>query len=156
MSWAAKGFVGWFGPRGLNSLLLVLLAVHAGVPGAEVLLGTVGVVVVASVVLHGASAGPVTGLYARKVARETLEEEREASAADLLSGGHERVPELSPEDVHVRLGEDPPPILLDVRSRSSYDASDVQIPGSIRVLPDEVAQWAGSHPPDRLIIAYCA
>ena len=53
MSWAAKGFVGWFGPRGLNSLLLVLLAVHAGVPGAEVLLGTVGVVVVASVVLHG-------------------------------------------------------------------------------------------------------
>ena len=29
MSWEAKLFVSWFGPRGLNSLLLALLVVHA-------------------------------------------------------------------------------------------------------------------------------
>ena len=59
MSWRAHAFVGWFGPRGLNSLLLALLVVHAGVPGAELLQATVGVVVLASVAIHGASAGPV-------------------------------------------------------------------------------------------------
>jgi NhaP-type Na+/H+ or K+/H+ antiporter len=52
MSNAARAFIGWFGPRGLNSLLLGLLAVQAGVPGAEGLLAIVGVVVLLSVVLH--------------------------------------------------------------------------------------------------------
>lgn len=54
----ARAFIGWFGPRGLNSLLLALLLIHAGVPGAEFLLAVVGVVVTVSVVLHGASAPP--------------------------------------------------------------------------------------------------
>ena len=58
MSWEAHAFVAWFGPRGLNSLLLMLLVVHAGVPGGELLFSTVGVVVLASVALHGASATP--------------------------------------------------------------------------------------------------
>ena len=34
MSWEAHVFVSWFGPRGLNSLLLVLLVVSAGVAGS--------------------------------------------------------------------------------------------------------------------------
>ena len=39
MSFSAKSLIAWFGPRGLNSLLLALLAVQADVPGAEMLLG---------------------------------------------------------------------------------------------------------------------
>ncbi len=45
MSWPAHGFVSWFGPRGLNSLLVALLVVQAELPGGEILLATVGVVV---------------------------------------------------------------------------------------------------------------
>jgi len=42
-----------FGPRGLSSLLLVLLPVFAGIPGAERLFGVTSLVVLLSVVLHG-------------------------------------------------------------------------------------------------------
>jgi NhaP-type Na+/H+ or K+/H+ antiporter len=59
MSWEARGFISWFGPRGLNLLLLALIAVAAGVPGAEVLMATVGIVVLASAAIHGASTTPV-------------------------------------------------------------------------------------------------
>jgi NhaP-type Na+/H+ or K+/H+ antiporter len=77
MSWEAHAFISWFGPRGLNSLLLALLVVQADVPGSELLLATVGLVVLASATIHGASATPISAWYGRKAARETLAEERE-------------------------------------------------------------------------------
>src|SRR4029453_11999310 len=55
-----------FGPRGLNSLLFALLVVDQGVRGGEELLAVVGVVVIVSVVAHGATATPFSGWYARK------------------------------------------------------------------------------------------
>lgn len=45
----------WFGPRGLSSLLLVLLAVFAGLPGAGELFDVTAFVVLLSVVVHGGS-----------------------------------------------------------------------------------------------------
>lgn len=62
---AARMFIGWFGPRGLNSLLLALLVVQAGVAGSEFLLAVVGIVVTASVMFHGVSATPVSTRYGR-------------------------------------------------------------------------------------------
>src|SRR6476646_7542830 len=56
MSNSARAFIGWFGPRGLNSLLLALLVVQAGAADAEWLLAITGLVVVVSVIAHGASA----------------------------------------------------------------------------------------------------
>ena len=81
MSREAHLFVGWFGPRGLNSLLLALLVVQAGLPHSELLLATIGFVVLASVTVHGASATPLSSWYSRRAARETLEEERESGGA---------------------------------------------------------------------------
>ena len=34
------------------------------------------------------------------------------------------------------------PVVLDVRSRSSFDREQMQIPGSVRVFPDQVTDWA--------------
>ncbi len=48
-----------------------------------------------------------------------------------------------------------PPTVLDVRSRSSYDADGAQIPHSVRVLPDYVTEWAANEPIGRLVVAYC-
>ncbi len=84
MSNTARIFIGWFGPRGLSSLLLALLAVQAGLPEGEKLLAITGVVVLLSVVLHGASATPLAAWYGRRVERQTLAEEREATAAGLF------------------------------------------------------------------------
>jgi NhaP-type Na+/H+ or K+/H+ antiporter len=47
--------IAWFGPRGLSSLLLVLLPVFAGVAGADRLFSICSLVVLVSVVLHGGS-----------------------------------------------------------------------------------------------------
>jgi len=152
MSWAARGFICWFGPRGLNSMLLALLVVLADIPGGELLFATVGVVVMTSVVLHGASAMPIASWYGRKVLRETLVEERENTAAALFGVEVDEPDRLDPAEVHSRLGGEVPPLILDVRSRSSYESDGVRIPGDI---PDQVLVWAAEHPPDRPVVAYC-
>src|SRR5215217_86533 len=47
--------IAWFGPSGLSSLLLVLLPVFAGVPGSDRLFRVSALIVMISIVLHGAS-----------------------------------------------------------------------------------------------------
>src|SRR6185295_14000328 len=47
--------IAWFGPSGLSSLLLVLLPVFAGVPGSDRLFRVCALIVLISIVLHGAS-----------------------------------------------------------------------------------------------------
>ncbi|MEJ7810229.1 MAG: cation:proton antiporter [Gemmatimonadaceae bacterium] len=49
----SRRLIAWFGPRGLSTLLLVLLPVFAGVPGSERLFTVSSLVVLLSVVLHG-------------------------------------------------------------------------------------------------------
>ncbi|ANJ28299.1 cation:proton antiporter [Agromyces aureus] len=58
-------FIGWFGPRGLASLVFVLLAVEEGVPEGEVVLSTVVATVALSVLLHGLTSVPLVGVYHR-------------------------------------------------------------------------------------------
>lgn len=61
--------IAWFGPRGLSSLLLVLLPVFAGVPGSDRWFSICSLVVLASVVLHGGSPMLLAGLARRRAAR---------------------------------------------------------------------------------------
>jgi sodium/hydrogen antiporter len=58
-------FLGWFGPRGLASIVLALTVAEEEphLPGLEVLLATMTVTVLASVVLHGVSANPLARVY---------------------------------------------------------------------------------------------
>ena len=155
LSWEARVFIGWFGPRGLNSLLLTLLVVHARLPEATELLATVGVVVFASVAIHGGSVPFLSGWYARRVAAETLSEERESTAAGLFVHDQREVRRVLPEELVELLDGPEPPVVLDVRSRSSYQHDKARIPGSVRVLPDEVVAWARANPTERLVVAYC-
>jgi NhaP-type Na+/H+ and K+/H+ antiporter len=138
MSGAARGFICCSACGGLNSLLLALLVVLAGVPGAELLFATVGIVVLASVTPHGASAPLVTAAYGRRVSHETLQEERENTAAALFGVESDAPERMTAAELHERLQpEHPPVILIDVRSRSSYESGGVHIPGDVRVHPDE-------------------
>jgi NhaP-type Na+/H+ or K+/H+ antiporter len=62
---ASVAFVGWFGPRGLASVIFALLALEGlhGAAGQEV--ATIAVTVLLSVVAHGASAAPLAKRYGR-------------------------------------------------------------------------------------------
>ena len=51
---------------------------------------------------------------------------------------------------------DDPPMVVDVRTRSQHDRDPVKIPGSVRVLPDSVPEWASDQLKDRPYVLYCA
>ena len=159
---AAKAFIGWFGPRGLNSLLLALLVIQAGVSDAEFLLAVTGVVVTVSVLFHGASATPLSALYGRAVESHTFQEERESGAGGIFEGAAAETARTKPEQLYEMLESDDPPLVLDVRTRSQYEQDKSRIPGSIRVRPDEVEEWARERKEERgdqiegqRIVAYC-
>jgi NhaP-type Na+/H+ or K+/H+ antiporter len=142
MSNAARAFIGWFGPRGLNSLLLALLVVQNGVADGEFLLAVTGLVVTVSVVVHGASATPLSALYGRAAERRTLQEERAGTAAGLFEGPAGETPRIKPEELAKEMDGTNPPLILDVRTRSQYERDKTQIPGSARVPTDRIEDWA--------------
>jgi NhaP-type Na+/H+ or K+/H+ antiporter len=67
-------YMGWFGPRGLASIVFALIALEDMIPGIEVVVATVAITVGLSVLLHGASsawgAARYGAWYAAAVARE--------------------------------------------------------------------------------------
>ena len=57
-------FMGWFGPRGLATLVFAVLVIDANVPNGAVIASAAAVGVVLSVFAHGLSAPPLVGAYA--------------------------------------------------------------------------------------------
>lgn len=58
-------FLGWFGPRGLASIVFALMVLEeGGLPGDEVIFSTVFVAVALSVLAHGVTAAPLSHRYA--------------------------------------------------------------------------------------------
>ena len=63
-------FLGWFGPRGLASILFVLLILEESeLPHRDQLLSITVITVALSALLHGASAAPLARLFGRLVGR---------------------------------------------------------------------------------------
>ncbi len=62
------GFVGWFGPRGIASVVFVLLVLeHPGIPGGHLIFSVAVMTVLLSVFAHGASAYPGASWYAKRM-----------------------------------------------------------------------------------------
>ncbi len=78
-------FIGWFGPRGLASIILVLVVVseEPELPGLNVVLATVTATVLASVLLHGITAKPLAQLYSSQVVREMPAESPELTEGEI-------------------------------------------------------------------------
>ena len=58
-------FMGWFGPRGLASIVFALIALQDGIPDRQTLLTTVMLTILLSVFLHGLSSVPLVAAYSR-------------------------------------------------------------------------------------------
>lgn len=65
------------------------------------------------------------------------------------------VPEMSVEVLKSRLDKGTVAV-LDVRSDRDWDTADTRIPGSARVNPGEIGQWAKNLPEGQAIVLYCA
>jgi sodium/hydrogen antiporter len=61
-------FVGWFGPRGLASLVFALLALEELGPGADEAVAVIAATVLLSVLAHGVSAAPLAARYGKAAA----------------------------------------------------------------------------------------
>lgn len=62
-------FVGWFGPRGLASLVFALIALEGLGTGAQAAVTVIGTTVLLSVLAHGITAAPLATRYGRAAGR---------------------------------------------------------------------------------------
>ena len=63
---ATKGFMAFFGPKGVATMTFALLVLSAGVPGGERIFNLAALVVLCSIVLHGLSDTPGSEWIARR------------------------------------------------------------------------------------------
>jgi NhaP-type Na+/H+ or K+/H+ antiporter len=72
LSRTAVAFVGWFGPRGLASVVFALIALEdLGEPGAAPAVSVIAVTVLLSVLVHGATADPLARRYGPELVSAT-------------------------------------------------------------------------------------
>ena len=69
LKWDTLLFVGWFGPRGLASIVFAVMVAGADLPGVDVILAAVAWTIVLSVVGHGLSANPLASIYGASAAK---------------------------------------------------------------------------------------
>ncbi|HEY7033833.1 MAG TPA: cation:proton antiporter [Thermomicrobiales bacterium] len=158
---AGRLMIAWFGPRGLASLLLTILAVTAGIPDGDRIFGIVSVVVVVSILVHGISTTPLLSWYGRRLRRSDLPEEVAADAGTLLNAGDVRmrehdVPRLPPAALKGMLHAGDPVTVIDVRREAAYESSGKRIPGSVRIPIDELLDRLNEIPRDRPVVLSCA
>jgi NhaP-type Na+/H+ or K+/H+ antiporter len=62
-----KLFMGWFGPRGLASIVFALIVLEEHLPGGSTITITVVSTIVLSIILHGVTANPLVALLAKRI-----------------------------------------------------------------------------------------
>ena len=126
--------IAWLGPRGLNTLLLAMIPVAAGVPDGDLMLAACCLVVLFSIVLHG---------FSPLLLRNN-------------SDGSSRDPEefISAQDARTLLAEGKA-VVVDARAERNYAGPE---PGLVRIRPGHVAHdaRASALPRDEVIAVLCA
>ena len=135
IDWRTRGLVAWFGPRGLSSLLLALLAVFAGVPEGAAIFQVACLVVLLSIALHG---GTLIWIGRRGQVGTPPELISTDEVRALIDGGERVIP-------------------IDVRKPASWEASDEQARGALRLPPDRAVADARvlGLPSDAWLVLYC-
>jgi sodium/hydrogen antiporter len=176
----ARIAIAWFGPRGLSSLLLVLLPVFAGIQGSEYLFALCSIVVLLSLVVHGgtpavlawvkrsrdrsaAPSGPAPEVTPAAIPLEAFAGPSSSLYSPLPDDGLSDGDLVADRDrisiAELRhLWESGEPVaLLDARTERSYNRETLQAAGSLRLQPDAVAERAAelNLPRDSWIVAYC-
>jgi NhaP-type Na+/H+ or K+/H+ antiporter len=160
-----RKLIALFGPRGLSSLLLVLLAVFAGVPGAERLFSVACLVVLGSVVLHGTGIAVFLRRNAKpKAAPAPVEAAPVKPRVSLPVVEEVAVPaekvqdKITIDEVRALQAAGEEVILIDARADRNRRNSETQAAGSIRVHPHEPVEDAKALRLNQraTLVVYCA
>ncbi len=92
LRWDTVVFLGWFGPRGVASILYVLLVLdESRITGGSLIGSTVSATVLLSILAHGLTAAPAARLYAERIGCadpvRTTEERRHVTPMPLRHPG---------------------------------------------------------------------
>ncbi len=133
----AKRAIIWYGPRGLSSLLLILVPVFALTPGTEALFNIASVVVLVSIVLNGGS----------MISWSSVKHPPAATTRTIMSA----------EELKALVDAGEPVWMLDVRTDKSYLASAEVIKGSLRIHPQHARRDAVQQgvPKDEWAALFC-
>jgi NhaP-type Na+/H+ or K+/H+ antiporter len=149
-----RGLIAFFGPTGLSSLLLIMLAVVRGIDGGAYLLQVCSLVVLVSVVVHGFS--PML------LIRGPKDEPKAAPKAKLTLAVRE-VPDDRPRahtitlEEYQQLEKSASVVLVDSRSERTFAETD-PVPGSVRVHPERAVADAHRQklPASATLVVFCA
>jgi len=167
--------ISWFGPRGLSSLLLVLLPVFSGISAGEQLFEITSVVVLLSILVHGGSSSFIVrrNSHTRDTQPPHVPEEASEQPASTkqvvefmpreqaqiaMKRGKQAIPDRLTLDEIQRLQKHGKNIyLIDARKTRSYEKSDVQAKGSLRIDPDHAVEQVRqlNLPLTAWLIPYC-
>ena len=64
-----KLFIGWFGPRGLASIVFIVIVAGEHLPGQDTMAATVAWTIMLSVLAHGLTANPLAKIFAARLER---------------------------------------------------------------------------------------
>lgn len=166
LDWRGRLLIAWFGPRGLSSLLLILLPVFAGLPGSKQLFALCCLVVLLSVTLHGGSL-MLLGRRARaqrdaEIQSTSVQTQTQESTTALdeqhRSEEHISGKSITIDDLRQLQQSGELVIVLDVRTERTFDSSDLQAKDAVRLLPDQAAARAAelNLPRQAWLAAFCA
>jgi NhaP-type Na+/H+ or K+/H+ antiporter len=151
-----RRIIAWSGPRGLSSLLLVLLPVFAGVPDGEGLFAITSLVVLLSVAIHGTG----IALFLRKTEGPLPQPAQITSAPVTTEPDPDRgVPErITLDELRHLWSAGMPVVLVDVRTERSYRADNLKAVGAVRLSPDDAVRQARDLGLDHhtTLVLYCA
>jgi NhaP-type Na+/H+ or K+/H+ antiporter len=157
------------GPRGLSSLLLVLLPVFAGIPGADRLFAITCLVVLVSVAVHGggialflrreaqranaAIRGPAVPVLEPSVSLAPLD-----TGDDGAHGGHRVAERITLDELQELQRRDEPVIIADVRTERSFRPDPRMAAGAVRLPPDDAVRSARALGLSQrgTVVVYCA
>lgn len=160
ISRSGMALIAWFGPRGLNSLLLLILAIGEGITNGDQIFNVISVVVMASIIIHGISATPLINWYARLQERQSLPEETLVDAADLLKMAdteqHLAEPRrITPAELASMMSDPRGVTIVDVRRASGMIKDAALIPGSFHVSLDDLLDNLDRIPRDVPVVLAC-
>ena len=157
--------IAWFGPRGLSSLLLILLPVFAGATGSQQLFALCCLVVILSVAVHGGAlmflkrdAVPVQEVKAKSLTGDLLQNVQIPSTALDNATRSESAVRISVSELRQLQQSGAPVLVLDVRKDRSFESSDLRAQGALRISPDQTVQrlMELQIPRQTWLIAFCA
>jgi NhaP-type Na+/H+ or K+/H+ antiporter len=163
LPWRSRWLIGWFGPRGLSSLLLVLLPVFAGVPDAEPLLQVSCLVVLVSIVVHGVSPMILLPKSPKSAPKpeSALVPPPEANSVQACPSGTMHLESgeyIEPAELRKLQEARVPVVVVDARTDRSFNDSEFLAQNAVRLNPDQVVLEAERNnlPRNAVLAVFCA